>query len=253
MAGDPGDGVLVQPFADHLRLRRRPEAPLRCPGRTQEQRHPRRGSRHDGADGDVLLLQLRVGPVAGRPGRGQGAEHLDPVVPGQPLPDPGDRLCRAADRAGGDHQILPRPLHRRQRGFPGADREKPAQPWPEPVVALAGALHRAVHGPDLLGRGHLQSEHPRHDRNPGRAGDRLPAVPDADVRDPAGAIAAPVFGPAVEPVRGADRPDRTVSDHLFVHALKRVAKEKRTFWSVFFRPRVYWPAVFPACPLLCKS
>ncbi|CAI8802527.1 membrane hypothetical protein [Pseudomonas marginalis] len=65
MAGDPGDGVLIQPLADYLRLRRRPEARVRPAGRTQKQRHPRHGPRHDGADGDVLLLQLRAGPVAG--------------------------------------------------------------------------------------------------------------------------------------------------------------------------------------------
>lgn len=47
--------------------------------------YPRSRPHHDGADRDVLRLQLRSEPLSGRPGGGERAEHLDSVLPGEPL------------------------------------------------------------------------------------------------------------------------------------------------------------------------
>lgn len=62
----------------------------------------------------------------------------------------------------------------------------------------------------------------------------MPAVPDADVRDPSRAVVAPVFGTSLERVRCADRLDRTVSDHLLRHALKRPMSKKGGHWVPAF-------------------
>jgi serine transporter len=56
-------------------------------GRRREEmlQHPGPRSHHDGADRDVLRLQLRTEPLPGGPGGGERAEHLDSVLPGEPL------------------------------------------------------------------------------------------------------------------------------------------------------------------------
>ena len=88
-----------------------------------------------------------------------GAEPVDPVAPGQPLQQPNHRLRRAIDCVRGDCQVLPGPLHRRERRPQGVDRQE----WSPPDAQGAGPHDCRLHVGGVLDRCHVEPKHSRDD------------------------------------------------------------------------------------------
>ncbi len=86
VAGDSGDGFFNHsPIISSFAVAKREEY-----GEGAEKKYVKFWPRphHDGADRNVLRLQLRAEPDAGRSGGGKRAEHLYSVLPGEPLNAP---------------------------------------------------------------------------------------------------------------------------------------------------------------------
>nr|GFC70671.1 hypothetical protein [Tanacetum cinerariifolium] len=126
VAGDSGDGVFLQPLADHFRVRGRSKASVRRAGRAAQFADPLSRSRFDGRH-----------------------EPVDPVVSGQPLQQPDHCVRRAVDRVRGDYQIVPGALHRCQRRFERPGGEERASS----VAAHTGSPDGSVHAGGLLASG----------------------------------------------------------------------------------------------------